>query len=158
MVSDMRDNGAAGRPLMRLAQARIVTEDVEAAASFYAAVLGVRVHLNEYYVEVPAGHANVGFSKARFTECGLTAVPQVILDFEVDDVDSEFDRLDSLEVDWVQLPTTQPWGNRSMTFRAPEGVLVNVFSRPSDGSDGAPTSSSPSNSKHPSRIRKGMEK
>jgi catechol 2,3-dioxygenase-like lactoylglutathione lyase family enzyme len=134
-MSDKRDNGAAGRPLMQLTQARIVTEDVEAAASFYAAVLGIGVYLNEYYVEVHAGDTTVGLSKARFTECGVTAVPQVILDCEVDDFDSEFDRLDSLEVDWVQLPTTQPWGNRSMTFRAPEGVLVNVFSRPSDASN-----------------------
>jgi predicted enzyme related to lactoylglutathione lyase len=134
-MSDMRDKGAAGRPLMRLAQERIVTEDVVRVASFYAAVLGFRLHLNEYYVEVPAEDATVGFSKARFTECGVTGVPQVILDFEVNDVDSEFERLDSLPVDWVQLPTTPPWGNRSMTFPAPERVLVNVFSRPSDASD-----------------------
>jgi hypothetical protein len=26
-------------------------------------------------------------------------------------------------------PRTQPWGNRSMIFRDPEGNLVNVFSR-----------------------------
>jgi catechol 2,3-dioxygenase-like lactoylglutathione lyase family enzyme len=129
-MNDTQNNGAVRPPHMRLAQARIVTDDVEGAASFYASVLGVEVHLNEYYVEVPAGDATLGFSKARFTECGATAVPQVILDFQVDDVDSEFPRLDALEVEWVQLPTTQPWGNRSMTFRAPDGVLVNVFSRP----------------------------
>ncbi|HEX6392706.1 MAG TPA: VOC family protein [Acidimicrobiales bacterium] len=134
-MSDTRDDGGVGQLTMRLAQARIVTDDVEGAASFYASVLGVRVCLNEYYVEVPAGDATLGFSKARFTECGVTAVPQVILDFEVDDVDAEFARLDALEVDWVQVPTTQPWGNRSMTFRAPEGLLVNVFSRPMDSTD-----------------------
>jgi catechol 2,3-dioxygenase-like lactoylglutathione lyase family enzyme len=128
-MSVMRNSGAIDRSPMRLAQARIVTDDVEAAAAFYAAVLDVPAHLNEFYVEVPAGNATLGFSKARFTECGLTSVPQVILDFEVDDVDSEFQRLDGLEVEWVQLPTTQPWGNRSMTFRAPDGLLVNVFSR-----------------------------
>jgi uncharacterized glyoxalase superfamily protein PhnB len=26
-------------------------------------------------------------------------------------------------------PTTQPWGDRAMTFRDPEGHLVNVLSR-----------------------------
>lgn len=128
-MRDMRDEVAARSPVMRLAQARIVTEDVERSASFYASVLGVSVCLNEYYVELPAGDATLGFSKARFTECGVIQVPQVILDFEVDDVDEEFARLDALGVDWVQLPVTQPWGNRSMTFAAPEGVLVNVFSR-----------------------------
>ena len=114
---------------MRLAQARIVTDDVKGAAEFFCSVLGVSVVLNEYYVEVPAGDATVGFSRVRFTECGATDVPQVILDFEIDDVDADFDRIDSLRVEWVQLPTTQPWGSRSMTFRAPGGVLVNVFSR-----------------------------
>lgn len=127
---DDRINDGANRRSMRLAQARVVTNDVEGTAAFFADVLDVKVVLNEYYVEVPAGYATVGFSRARFTECGETAVPQVILDFEVDDVDAEYGRLDALQVEWVQLPTTQPWGNRSMTFRAPEGVLVNVFSPP----------------------------
>ena len=131
-MSDIRSNRAIHRPSMRLAQARIVTDDVEGAATFYASVLGVRVHLNEYYVEVPAGDVTLGFSKARFTECGVTDVPKVILDFEVEDVDIEFGRLDGLDVDWIQLPTTQPWGARSMTISAPGGLLLNVFSRPID--------------------------
>ena len=131
-MSDIRSKRAIHGPSMRLAQARIVTDDVERAATFYASVLGVRVHLNEYYVEVPAGDVTLGFSKARFTESGVTDVPKVILDFEVEDVDIEFLRLDALGVDWIQLPTTQPWGARSMTFSAPGGVLLNVFSRPMD--------------------------
>ena len=137
-MNDIRTTEEIHRPSMRLAQARVVTDDVEAAATFYASVLGVPVHLNEYYVEVPAGDVTVGFSKARFTECGVTDVPKVILDFEVDDVDTEFGRLDALGVDWVQLPTTQPWGARSMTFGGPGGVLLNVFSRPRDVT-GSPT-------------------
>ena len=134
-MREMPGNRRIGGRSMRLAQARIVTDDVERAATFYASILGVQIFLNEYYVEVPAGDVTLGFCKARFTECGPTDVPQVILDFEVDDVDLEFGRLDALGVDWVQLPTTQPWGNRSMTFRGPEGVLLNVFSRPMDVAD-----------------------
>lgn len=114
---------------MRFVQARMVTDDVEGAASFFASVLGVETFLNEFYVEVPAGAATLGFSKTRFTECAATNIPHVILDFEVEDVDSEFARLDALDVDWVLYPTTQPWGNRSMTLRGPDGVLLNVFSR-----------------------------
>ena len=131
-MNDIRSRGEIQGPSMRLAQARIVTDDVGGSASFYASALGVGVHLNEYYVEVPAGDVTLGFSKARFTECGVTDVPKVILDFEVDDVDREFGRLDALGVDWVQLPTTQPWGARSMTFGGPGGVLLNVFSRPTE--------------------------
>ena len=53
---------------MELVQSRIVTDDVEGLAGFYARLLGVPVALNEYYVEIDAGLASVGFSKRRFTE------------------------------------------------------------------------------------------
>jgi predicted enzyme related to lactoylglutathione lyase len=125
---------------MKLVQSRIVTDDVEGMAGFYARLLGVPVALNEYYVEIQAGPASVGFSKRRFTEYqpddrasgdgrGQPARDEVILDFLVDDVDAEYPRVAALGVEWVMPPTTQPWGNRSMIFRDPAGNLVNVFSR-----------------------------
>jgi len=142
---------------MELQQCRIVTDDVAGLAGFYARLLGVPAALNEYYVEIQAGTASVGFSRPRFTEYRETGVqapasartadlqapagvrapgPQdsgrrdeVILDFAVEDVDAEYPRIAALGVDWVMAPTTQPWGNRSMIFRDPAGILVNVFSR-----------------------------
>jgi predicted enzyme related to lactoylglutathione lyase len=126
---------------MELVQSRIVTDDVERLARFYASLLGVPVALNEYYVEVQAGPASVGFSRRQFTEyrddddqaaagAGRRRRDEVILDFLVDDVDAEYPRVAALGVQWVMPPTTQPWGNRSMIFRDPAGNLVNVFSRP----------------------------
>jgi uncharacterized glyoxalase superfamily protein PhnB len=32
-------------------------------------------------------------------------------------------------VDYVIAPTNQPWGNRSMLLRDPDGNLINIFSR-----------------------------
>ena len=128
---------------MRLVQSRIGTDDVEGLAAFYAGLLGVSVTLNDYYVEVPAGPVTVGFSKRRFTEYreedhpaanGPERRDEVILDFEVADVDAEYERIAELGVTVVMPPKTQPWGSRSMIFRDPGGNLVNVFSRaPSDG-------------------------
>jgi len=124
---------------VELVQARLVTDDVAGLAAFYAGLVGARVPLNEYYVEVPAGPTTVGFSKRRFTEyraaaaaCPGQARPprEVILDFQVGDVDAEYPRIAALGVGWVLPPTTQPWGSRSMIFTDPEGNLVNVFSRP----------------------------
>jgi len=124
---------------MDLAQCRLVTDDVAGLAAFYARLLAVPTALNEYYVEIQAGAASVGFSRRRFTEHReadgpSTADPDrrddIILDFLVDDVDAEYERIAALGVDWVMPPTTQPWGNRSMMFRDPVGHLVNVFSRP----------------------------
>ena len=124
---------------MELVQSRIVTNDVEAMAGFYAKLLTAEVTLNEFYVEVSAGAMSVGFSKCRFTEehanntgCSTSLSAQygeTILDFVVDDVDAEYERIDALGVQWVLPPTTQPWGRRSMLFRDPEGHLVNVLSR-----------------------------
>jgi uncharacterized glyoxalase superfamily protein PhnB len=142
---------------MELQQCRIVTDDVAGLAGFYARLLGAPTALNEYYVEIQAGPASVGFSRPRFTEYTETGThapagarasrardaggrgagveapgrrDEIILDFVVDDVDAEYPRIAALGVDWVMPPTTQPWGNRSMIFRDPAGNLVNVFSRP----------------------------
>jgi predicted enzyme related to lactoylglutathione lyase len=140
---------------MKLVQSRIVTDDVERLAGFYARLLGAQVALNEYYVEIQAGPASVGFSRRRFTEYqedggapeaapGQPRQDVVILDFLVDDVDAEYPRVAAFGVDWVLPPATQPWGNRSMTFRDPAGNLVNVFSRPPAGS--GPAGSGPAGS------------
>ena len=103
---------------MDLVQCRIVTDDVAGLAGFYAALLGVPAALNEYYVEIQAGPASVGFSRRRFTEadapCGRAPGGRapggcasgarasgrrdgIILDFVVEDVDAEYARIASLE-------------------------------------------------------------
>ena len=83
---------------MELVQSRIVTDDVEGMAAFYARLVGTQVALNEYYVEVPTGALSVGFSKSRFTEYredqaarpeGQQLRGEIILDFMADDVDAE---------------------------------------------------------------------
>ena len=125
---------------MELVQSRIVTNDVARLAGFYARLLGVPVTLNDYYVELQAGPASVGFSRRRFTEyrdddsreaaaADRRRHDEGILDFLVNDVDAEYPRIAALGVEWVLLPATQPWGNRSMIFRDPAANLVNVFSR-----------------------------
>ena len=118
---------------MNLVQCRIVTDDVPGLATFYAALAGVDVVLNDYYLEIPA--LTMGFSQCRFsafTGCG--GQPglrggEIVLDFCVSDVDREFDRIAGLGVEWVHFPTDQPWGARAMMFRDPEGHPINVFSR-----------------------------
>jgi len=52
----------------------------------------------------------------------------MVLDFEVEDVDRERARLEGLVNKFVLEPTVQPWGNRSMLFRDPDGNLINFFS------------------------------
>jgi uncharacterized glyoxalase superfamily protein PhnB len=117
---------------MELVQSRIVTNDVPGLASFYAALAGVDVVLNDYYLEIPA--LTIGFSECRFSAfTGCEAQPglrrgEIVLDFFASDVDREFERIGRLGVDWVHPPTDQPWGARAMIFRDPEGHAINVFS------------------------------
>jgi len=122
---------------MELIQSRIVTDDVRRLAAFYARLVQAEVVLNDYYVEVPTGAMSIGFSRHHFTEyrqdhMACSECPQhraeIMLDFQVGDVDAEYQRIAGLGVDWVIPPTTHPWGNRSMIFRDGEGNLINVFS------------------------------
>lgn len=51
----------------------------------------------------------------------------MILEFLVDDVDRVHRNLTGCITDFVNEPTTMPWGNRSLLFRDPDGNLVNFF-------------------------------
>jgi uncharacterized glyoxalase superfamily protein PhnB len=121
-----------------LVQCRFVTDDVAQLATFYGRLIGTEVVSNDYYVEVGTGGLSLAFSKSRFTEIGATCgtPPQrapcsgeSILDFRTHDVDQAYTRIDRIGVEWVLPPTTQPWGDRAMTFRDPQGHLVNIRSR-----------------------------
>jgi catechol 2,3-dioxygenase-like lactoylglutathione lyase family enzyme len=121
-----------------LVQSRFVTDDVARLAAFYGSLTDQNVVVNDYYVEVPTGGISIAFSKCRFTEIGdtCTAIPELaprsgesILDFRTTDLDRAYARIDRLGVEWVLPPSPQPWGDRAMTFRDPEGHLVNVLSR-----------------------------
>jgi predicted enzyme related to lactoylglutathione lyase len=121
-----------------LVQSRFVTDDVAQLATFYGRLIGTDVAVNDYYLELPTGGLSVAVSKCRFTEIGTCsgATPgrtpragESILDFRTEDIDEAYARIDRIGVEWVLPPTTQPWGDRAMTLRDPEGRLVNVHSR-----------------------------
>ena len=50
-----------------------------------------------------------------------------IIEFRVDNVDHEYERLKKVCSEFVQEPTTMPWGNRSLLFRDLDGNLINFF-------------------------------
>ncbi len=55
-----------------------------------------------------------------------------IIEFLVDDVDAEYERLRGHVGEVVTAPTTMPWGNRALLFRDPDGNLVNLFTPVTD--------------------------
>ena len=118
---------------MKLIQTRIVTNDVPGLTRFYREITGVAPAGDERYVEFHGSTLHLAISSQRTMErYGADATrPEanrsVILDFEVEDVDRERARLASIVGKFVLEPTNQPWGNRSMLFRDPDGNLINFF-------------------------------
>ncbi len=118
---------------MKLASTRIVTHDVSSLARFYEGITGVAPVGNEDFVEIrtPGSVLAICSERSVVKDNAGAAVAaanrSVILEFEVEDVDAERARLQPMIERWVLEPTTQPWGNRSMLFRDPDGNLVNFY-------------------------------
>ena len=56
----------------------------------------------------------------------------LIIEWQVDDVDAEYARLQDAVTELAQPPTTLPWGNRSALLRDPDGNLVNLYAPVTD--------------------------
>ena len=121
---------------MKLSSTRIVTADVPALARFYESVTRITPVGNADFVELRTPGSVLAICSVRSVEkdnAGAAvagANRSMILEFEVDDVDAERARLQPTVAEWVLEPTTQPWGNRSMLFRDPDGNLINVYTPP----------------------------
>ena len=119
---------------MNFVSIRVITDDVKRLADFYAQVTGVTPRWgNDEFTELvsPAGTLAIASTRtiALFGASAAHAADNhsVIIEFRVDDVDSEYQKLRALSVDLVNEPTTLPWGNRSLLFRDPDGNLINFF-------------------------------
>lgn len=119
---------------MRLQQTRLVTTDVARLTAFYEAVTGApKGRHADGYVEFASAAEGLAISGSRAQQAygeGVVAAAQnrsAILDFEVADVDAEYERLKPIVDDWVMSPTVMPWGNRAILFRDPDGNLINMF-------------------------------
>jgi catechol 2,3-dioxygenase-like lactoylglutathione lyase family enzyme len=71
-----------------------------------------------------------GMAPGAVTDAGSG---RCVLEFEVEDVDREYERLKHLAVSFVKPPTTQPWGLRSVWFRDPDGHLINFYASAASG-------------------------
>jgi catechol 2,3-dioxygenase-like lactoylglutathione lyase family enzyme len=119
---------------MDFASIRIITDDLDRLVEFYEQVTGVRAERPApVFAELvlPSATLAIGHSQTvpLFGADSARAADNhtVIIEFRVDDVDAEYRRLKPLVADWVQEPTTMPWGNRSILFRDPDGNLVNLY-------------------------------
>ncbi|GAB2544544.1 VOC family protein [Nocardia heshunensis] len=119
---------------MNLVSIRLITADIDRLVEFYQRVTGVAaLRLTPDFAEIhtAAGTLAIGSTRtvALFAPGSARAAENrtAIIEFRVEDVDAEFARLTGTVADFVNEPTTMPWGNRSLLFRDPDGNLINFF-------------------------------
>jgi len=119
---------------MKFASVRIITDDVARLAGFYERATGVPASwANPDFAEIRTGSATLAIAGTRTVALFAPGAVRpcdnrsVIVEFLVDDVDGVHRNLTGFVEDFVNEPTTMPWGNRSLLFRDPDGNLINFF-------------------------------
>lgn len=123
---------------MKFASTRLICADIKTMVSFYEMALGQSGEwLAPVFAEIvtPAATLALGSAEtvALFKEGSAepAANRTAIIEFQVDNVDAEFERLKD-RVDIVHEPKMMPWGNRSMQFRDPEQNIVAFYAPVTD--------------------------
>ncbi|MFD7299149.1 VOC family protein [Streptomyces sp. NPDC059897] len=113
---------------------RIITADVARLVAFYERATGVTAAwATEDFAELRTPGATLAIASTRTVplfapgSARPAANDSVITEFLVEDVDSAYRDLSGHVTDFVNEPTTMPWGNRSLLLRDPDGNLVNFF-------------------------------
>jgi len=113
---------------------RIITGDVARLVGFYETATGARASWsNEDFAEIRTKCATLAIGSTRTVSLFAPGAARpadnrtVIIEFLVEDVDGVYKELAGFVEDFVNEPTTMPWGNRALLFRDPDGNLVNFF-------------------------------
>jgi uncharacterized glyoxalase superfamily protein PhnB len=116
-----------------------ITNNVPRLRVFYESVFGGKSEGDEYHAGLSLDGLTVTFDYVEVVQENPTfyyvsggGANNVIVGFNVDDVDAEYQRLLSLGVEMLNEPTTHPWGARSFQFKDPDGNILNFRSFPKE--------------------------
>jgi len=119
---------------MHVVSLRIITADIKTSVHFFEKAIGATATwLTDDFAEIVTSSITLAIASTRtlaFFGEGVAepaANRSVIIEFLVEHVDEEYERIKDLTDEIVQKPTTMPWGNRSLLFRDPDGNLINFF-------------------------------
>jgi predicted enzyme related to lactoylglutathione lyase len=120
--------------MMDFVSTRVITDDIKRLVGFYQNITGIAPKwYTEDFAELVMSSCTLAIASKRTIDLfgAGSARPadnhSAIIEFRVGDVDAEYRKLAKFIGAFVQEPTTQPWGNRSLLFRDPDGNLVNFF-------------------------------
>lgn len=118
---------------MKLASTRLIAADTKAMVAFYEMVTGLKASwLAPVFAEIvtPAATLAIGASETVALWKEGSAEPganrTATLEFQVDDIDADYERLKK-QVLLVHELKTMPWGNKTFQFRDPEGNAVSLY-------------------------------
>ncbi|SKC66110.1 VOC family protein [Maledivibacter halophilus] len=119
---------------MNLTHSCIITSDVKRLSEFYEQVLQIEAEFyGEDYAEFKVGQSTLAIFDLNAHDSSAPGSAQtasnksIILEFNVENVDKEYERLKKMNIDWIKTPTTQPWGNRSFYFRDIDGNMISFY-------------------------------
>src|SRR5882724_7760947 len=112
---------------MNFTSIRIITADIKRLVQFFERVINAQAKWStEDFAEIVSGPYNIAIGSMRTVglfgagSAEAASNKSVIIEFLVENVDEEYERIKNLTPDIVQKPTTMPWGNRSLLFRDPD--------------------------------------
>ena len=119
---------------MNFVSLRVITDNIKSLVAFYEQITGITATwYTDDFAEVvtPTSTLAIGSTNTMVLFGAGAARPadnhSAIIEFLVEDVDKHHEKLKTIVPEFIQEPTTQPWGNRSLLFRDPDGNLVNFF-------------------------------
>ena len=119
---------------MNLVSIRIITANIVTLVEFYEKATGIEAKWStDDFAEMVTSSFTLAIGSTRTLAFFGEGIAQpannksVIIEFLVENVDAEYERIKDLTDDIVQKPTTMPWGNRSLLFRDTDGNLINFF-------------------------------
>jgi predicted enzyme related to lactoylglutathione lyase len=119
---------------MKAVSLRIITADMKRLVQFYENVTTIPAKWStDDFAEIVTGSFTLAIGSTRTLSFFGEGVAQaasnksVIIEFLVEQVDDDYNRIKDLSAEIIQEPKTMPWGNRSLLVRDPDGNLINFF-------------------------------
>jgi predicted enzyme related to lactoylglutathione lyase len=111
----------------------LITNDVLRLSKFYRDLLQVEMQGDAVHIELFTQGAGLYiFLESQMDQMAPGSMQDAghgsfTIEFQVEDVDLEYERILKMGAFIVKPPTTYPWGRRAVWFRDPDGNIVNFY-------------------------------